>query len=197
MAVRVAVVDPLPMFRQGVVAVLSAAGYAVDTPSDVVRWAARRSSSCVVLSIGTDLGWILLESLSAEPSAAAIALLDDMSAAAGARAVRAGARSVLPRSVTAGILRRTVEATVDGQSVLPAEVTAFLAAAERPDTRINFADRVMWLRHLAAGGTVAELADRLGYSERAMYRLLRTLYRDMGVHTRIEAVLRAREADWV
>jgi DNA-binding transcriptional ArsR family regulator len=166
------------MFRQGVVAVLAAAGYAVDTPSDVVRWASRRSSSCVLLSIGTGLEWTLLESLSAEPSAAAIALLDDMSAAAGARAVRAGARSVLPR-------------------VLPGAVTTFLAAAEPPDTPVSFADRVVWLRHLAAGGTVTELADRLGYSERAMYRLLRTLYRDMGVRTRIEAVLRAQDADWV
>jgi DNA-binding NarL/FixJ family response regulator len=196
-AVRVAVVDPLPMFRQGVVAVLAAAGYAVDTPPDVLRWLGRRRSACVLLSVRADVEWALLHSLSAEPSAAVIALLDDTSAAAGARAVRAGARSVLPRSVAGGVLRRTVEATVDGQAVLPPEVTMLLAAAAPPDTRLKFADRVVWLRHLAAGGTVAELADRSGYSERAMYRLLRALYRDMGVRTRIEAVLRAQEAGWV
>jgi DNA-binding NarL/FixJ family response regulator len=196
-AVHVAVVDPLPMFRQGVVAVLAPAGYVVDTPLDILRWTGRRRSACVLLSVRADVEWALLRSLSAKPSAAVIALLDDTSAAAGARAVRAGARSVLPRSVASGVLRRTVEATVDGQSVLPPEVTMLLAAAAPPDTPLTYAERGVWLRHLAAGGTVTELADRLGYSERAMYRLLRALYLDMGVQTRIEAVLRAQEAGWV
>jgi DNA-binding NarL/FixJ family response regulator len=125
-AVRVAVVDPLPMFRHGVVTVLVAAGHVVDTPPDVLRWAARRRHACVLLSIRAEADWALLRNLSADPPATVIALLDEATAVAGARAVRAGARSVLPRAVTARLLRRTVEATMDGQAVLPPGVRSRL-----------------------------------------------------------------------
>ncbi|WP_229076591.1 DNA-binding response regulator [Actinoplanes sp. DH11] len=197
MAVRVAVVDPLPMFRHGVTTALAAAGRVVDTPADVVRWVSRRHDCCVFLSIRAESDWDLLRRLSAAPTTTVIALLDDATVFAGAKAVRAGARSVLPRTVSGEFLRRTVEATIDGQSVLPPDVLALLAANAPPDVAPGAMDRVVWLHHLAAGGTVAELADRLGYSERAMYRMLRALYREMGVRTRLEAVLRARESGLV
>jgi DNA-binding NarL/FixJ family response regulator len=57
-----------------------------------------------------------------------IALLDGATAWQGVRAVRAGARSVLPRGVAADVLQRTVKATMEGQAVFPAEVAARLAA---------------------------------------------------------------------
>lgn len=102
-------------------------------------------------------------------------VLTEESAGLGARAVRAGARSVLPRGVTAVVLQRTVEATIDGQTVIPAPVAVVLAtgavAAGDTDPVIT-ADQLVWLRHLADGTTVAELARLIGYSERAMYRLL-------------------------
>lgn len=95
---------------------------------------------------------------------------------------------------------RTVEATADGLAVLPAEVLAALASASlpsggSPDRPAE--ERLSWLRQLAAGTTVAELAGRVGYSERAMFRMLRSLYRDMGVETRMQAVLRAQELGWL
>src|SRR2546421_244947 len=115
------------MFRHGVVTELAAAGHAVATPSDVLRWAARRRGACILLSVRAEADWELLRSLA--PDAAVIALLDDASAIAGVRAVRAGARSVVPRAATGSLLRRTVEATIDGQAVLPPEVLPLLAAA--------------------------------------------------------------------
>ncbi|SEU14237.1 helix-turn-helix domain-containing protein [Nonomuraea wenchangensis] len=45
--------------------------------------------------------------------------------------------------------------------------------------------------------TVADLADRAGYSERAMFRLLQALYREIGVATRIQAIVRAQERGWL
>lgn len=197
MAVRVAVVDPLPMFRHGVMTVLAAAGHVVDAPADVARWVSRRRDCCVLLTMRAESDWDLLQRLSAAPTTTVIALLDDATVVAGARAVRVGARSILPRAVSDEFLRRTVEATVDGQSVLPPDVLALLAATASPDVVPSAVDRVEWLHHLAAGGTVTELADRLGYSERAMYRMLRALYHEMGVRTRLEAVLRARESGLV
>ncbi|MEU4742385.1 LuxR C-terminal-related transcriptional regulator, partial [Actinosynnema sp. NPDC023658] len=59
------------------------------------------------------------------------------------------------------------------------------------------ADELTWLRRLATGGTVAQVAAHAGYSERAMYRMLNGLYRRMGVGSRLEAIIRARESGWL
>jgi DNA-binding NarL/FixJ family response regulator len=60
--------------------------------------------------------------------------------------------------------------------------------------RVVLADHeISWLRELAGGLTVAQLAERSGYSERAMFRLLRRVYVRMQVRNRTEALLRARE----
>lgn len=46
-----------------------------------------------------------------------------------------------------------------------------------------------WLRSLAAGITVAGLADRVGYSERETYRTLGELYTKIGVTNRTQAII--------
>jgi DNA-binding CsgD family transcriptional regulator len=56
---------------------------------------------------------------------------------------------------------------------------------------------VEWLRALSQGITVSQLAETMGYSERAMYRLLRDLYQRMDVKTRTEAVLKASQSGWI
>jgi len=114
--------------------------------------------------------------------------------------VRGGARSVLARHVSAEVLRRTVSATIEGQAVLPAAVAAMLASCEGADAgppQALSAEKLSWLRALAAGSTVAQLASQAGYSERAMFRLLRLLYRDMGVSGRVEALMWAQEQGWL
>jgi DNA-binding CsgD family transcriptional regulator len=50
---------------------------------------------------------------------------------------------------------------------------------------------------LATGMTVAQLAAKAGYSERAMFRLLRSLYVRMGAKNRTEALIRAYEHGWI
>ena len=94
-------------------------------------------------------------------------------------------------------LRLTVEATVGGQAVMPAAVAAVLAEPQAVSARGPSVDQLSWLRQLANGATVVQLADRAGYSERAMFRLLRSLYRQMGVRTRLQAIMRAQEAGWL
>jgi DNA-binding NarL/FixJ family response regulator len=193
----VAVIDPVPIFRYGLAACLTAAGYRVETPDDPPDWAARGGSSLVLLTLADADSWLLLADLAvARP---VVALLAVGSAEEGVRAVRDGARSVVTRAVTPETLRRTVAATVDGQSVLPAAVSRALADSALVSTRSTLlsADQLSWLRELAAGRTVAGLADLAGYSERAMFRLLRATYRRMGVQTRTEAIARAGEWGWL
>jgi DNA-binding NarL/FixJ family response regulator len=197
--VRIAVVDPLPMFRQGTAAVLAAAGHVVETPCDVVEWLHRATASLVLLSVVAEQDWDLLESL-ADPESAhlVIALLEDESTVPGVRAVRAGARSVLPRNVDAATLTVAVEATIKGRAVLPSEAVVALATGADELTRsVPSPDQLSWLRQLAGGVTVAQIAQQAGYSERAMFRLLQALYRQLGSHNRIEAILRAQTRGWL
>ncbi len=196
MAVRIAVVDPLPMFQHGVAAVLSAAGHVVDVPSDVQAWAARRPSALVLLTMAGEEDWRLLGRL-CQAGTPVVAMTDGSSGVLGARAIRLGARSVLPRHADAAVLRRTVEASVDGQSVMPAAVATLLTGGAGADVLRISATGATWLKQLASGTTVAQLAARSGYSERAMFRLLRSLYREMGVDSRVEAIMRAREWNWI
>lgn len=194
---QIAVVDPLPMYRQGLLTVLAAAGFAVDTPADLLTWARRGHSGLILLTLASSADWELMGRLRANvPWHQVIAVLPETSAGLGARAVRAGARSVLPRDVTAAVLRRTVEATIDGQTVIPVAVADILVAGSAQagnNDPVITADHVAWLGHLRSGTTVAELARLVGYSERAMYRLLRQLYQQLGARTRVEAIVRAQQ----
>jgi DNA-binding NarL/FixJ family response regulator len=192
---HVVVVDPLPMFRQGAEAVLSAAGHVVDVQDDVLAWARHRHDGVVLLSLLTDDDWELLTRLRRE--VAVVALLDGEQAAVGVRAVWAGATAVLPRDAPAAALLRTVEATADGQAVLPVAVVAALASGPSASRVPLAAEKLQWLRELAGGTTVAQVADAAGYSEREMFRLLKALYREMGVGNRMQALLLAKELGWL
>lgn len=183
------------MFRHGAEAVLSTAGHAVDAPGDVLAWARHRRDGVVLLSLLTDTDWELLERLSDE--SVVVALLDGGPPADGARAVWAGAAGVVPRGATAQALLRAVEATADGQAVLPAAVVTALATGPPAPPPMLTPVQLSWLRQLSTGSTVAQLAGRAGYSEREMFRLLKALYREMGVDDRIRAILRAQEFGWL
>ncbi|MEV1073846.1 response regulator transcription factor [Micromonospora parva] len=193
---HVAVLDPLPLFREGAATVLSRAGHRVEAPEDVLAWAASRRLVVVLLTLLDEPNWELLVRLRDEPAAAVVAVLQDLHPAA-VRAVHLGARSVLARASGPASLCRTVEATADGQAVLPADVLAALTSGPQGQPGMLSEVQLSWLRRLAAGSTVAELADAAGYSERAMFRILKQLYRDMDVSNRMEAVLRAQELGWL
>ena len=201
MAAHIAVVDPLPMFQQGVAGVLAAVGHTVDAPAEVSTWVPSAGCRAVVLTLCSERDWERLAWLRARhPTVDVIALIDEDSVAAGVRAVQAGARSVLPRRVSAESLTRTVAASADGQALLPAAVMAALAAgapAGRRGENPLSAQQLSWLRRLAAGVTVARLAADVGYSERAMYRLLRSVYRTIGTRGRVQAILLAQQRGWL
>lgn len=178
--------------------VLSAAGHHTETPADVVGWAGRNPSSLVILTLAGEEEWDLLARVhTTHVTVALLVLVDSVSSRQGVRAVRAGARSVAPRNIAADALQRTVTATADGQAVLPADVAALLTAVAPTSIPHTAPNRIEWLRQLASGATVAQLADGVGYSERAMFRLLSRLYEDIGARNRVEALMLAREKGWI
>ncbi|MET8202403.1 DNA-binding response regulator [Micromonospora taraxaci] len=198
--VRVAIVDPLPVFRHGAVAALTAAGHVVQTPTDVVGWATASSEGIVVLTVLAENDWIGLTTLrAAQPQVKLVILLEDTAVAASVRAVKSGAVSVLPRRATPEALCRCIDAVVDGIAMLPTDVVTTLAAEAREHgtvVPVSLA-KIGWLRALASGTTVSQLAVHAGYSERAMYRLLRDLYQDLGVGNRVEALILAHGRGWL
>ncbi|GAA2632096.1 hypothetical protein GCM10010399_75480 [Dactylosporangium fulvum] len=198
---RVAVVDPLPLFRAGVVAALQRDGHTVDTPEDLPGWLRASGPAVVLLTVQTAEDWTALAEVAALDSARVVAVLDELDTNSSIRAVNAGALSVVPRATSVDGVRRACQAAIEGESTLPRAVVRALAASAAansvPDVGRPSEEQLSWLRQLAGGATVNQLATRAGYSERAMFRLLNGLYRTIGVRTRTEALMRAHERGWL
>jgi len=200
MQVRIAVVDPLPVFRHGLVEILRTAGFESETPDDVLAWADDRQAKVVVLSLLSEDDWQLLGSLrQTTDEMLLVALLEQMSVAASVRALRAGAVCVLPRDSSPAQLREGFRAAVRGESRVPVDALRALVAAPvdvLPDDEPSPVERD-WLRRLARGETVGRLAGDVGYSERMMFRMLRALYTRMGAENRTEALIKAQNQGWL
>jgi DNA-binding NarL/FixJ family response regulator len=88
---------------------------------------------------------------------------------------------------------KVLAAALAGDTLIPAGVAQALAAKlpaiEDRDWITH--EELTWLSILADGGTVHDLAEKVGYSERALYRLLHALYGRLGVSNRTEAILQA------
>lgn len=107
---------------------------------------------------------------------------------------------MLPRSAPPAAVREAFEAAVQGRCILPIEVLRALTSSETgggTDADVPSARDRDWLRQLAEGITVGQLAARVGYSERMMFRLLRDVYDRLQVKGRTEALLLARDRGWL
>src|SRR5256885_842215 len=63
MSVRVAVSDPLPMFRQGVMACLDDMSVEAELPTDLRTWAYGADRRVILLTVQTAADWDLLADL--------------------------------------------------------------------------------------------------------------------------------------
>jgi DNA-binding NarL/FixJ family response regulator len=96
-----------------------------------------------------------------------------------------GAAAVVPWDRSQAALLASVHAVIAGHAVMPRDVAWILAS----DTQLVIRERERrWLEALAAGDTIGAIADRTGYAERTLYRLLRDLYARLGSNNRTEAV---------
>lgn len=199
-AARIAVSDPLPMFQRGVADTMSAVGYIVESPEDIMDWASVPGSDVVVLTLLEPADWSTLAALrNQRPNVATIATIESGDLTQSVRALSSGAIGILPREADSETVRTVLSAAVSGQSVLPMEVIRALASPDhRPQaSSIPSEAEISWIRNLARGTTVAQLAAQSGYSERMMFRLLRDLYERWGLATRTEAIIYARDNGWL
>jgi DNA-binding NarL/FixJ family response regulator len=201
MALRIAVLDPLPVFRQGIIATLGGVGFATDAPEDLLAWVHQEQRHVVLLTLQGARDWSLLAELRRTQSdVLVVAVLVDTSVRSYVQAIVAGAVTAIPRDSAPETVRAVLEAALAGRSTLPIEVIRMLASSRGfpeggeevlPPTAID------WLRALAGGATVTQLAERVGYSERAMYRQLRQLYARLGAKNRTQALMLAQERGWI
>lgn len=199
MKIRAAVVDPLPLYRCGVAASLGAIGWTIDLPDNVWEWITEAPTQVVLLGVCGTADWQLLAELhAARPKILLLAMIDRPDVRSYLRAVRAGASGVIARAGSSAALQQSFTAIVNGQVLLPAEVVQALVTAGWPDEDPDPSEEERaWLRQLASGSTVAELAERVGYSERMMFRRLRALYGRLSARNRTEALIYARENGWI
>jgi DNA-binding NarL/FixJ family response regulator len=202
MSVRIAVSDPLPMFRHGLMATLGAAGLRPEVPDDLLAWAREEQRRVVLFTLHAPERWTLLAELCrTDPGLLVVALLTDTSIHTYVQAIASGAIAAVPRDASPEAVRQVFEAALDGKSLLPVEVVRAFASppgtGERERHGAPSAREIEWLRDLASGRTVSQLAHQSGYSERAMFRLLRDLYARIGVTSRTEALMRAKEEGWL
>lgn len=120
----------------------------------------------------------------------AIALLGDGSPTGYREILETGVDSAVARDASLERIVEVVGAAVNHRTVLPTDVAKGLAAGVQRGTDVDD-QQARWLRALARGATVEQLADSVGYSERAMYRQLRSLYETLGAGNRTEALLQA------
>jgi DNA-binding NarL/FixJ family response regulator len=201
MLVHVAVADPLPMFRRGVMATLQDAGFVAEAPDDLLRWIDDDQRKLVLLTLRAPGDWTMLTDLCrARHDLLVIGAIEDTSTSAYVRALTAGAVGVVPRHASPAVLQEAVKAATDGRSLVPIEVLRALMApggTNPPTTDGPSAAEIEWLHQLADGLTVAQLAAQVGYSERMMFRLLRELYDRLQVRGRTDALMMARERGWL
>lgn len=199
---RIAIADPLPAFRLGVMTTLGDLGITPESPDDLLAWVHSEQRRVVLLTLASAEDWRLLAELrQARTDLVIIAVLTDVEVGTYLRAILAGAVTAVPRNAPPDQMKRVFRAAVEGVSMLPVDVVQALAARnlddrdEDPDRQPSTLSvhEIQWLRELAGGTTVARLAQLTGYSERAMFRLLRDLYARMRVSNRTEALMRARE----
>jgi DNA-binding NarL/FixJ family response regulator len=202
MEIRVAVVDPLPLYQRGVAASLGDIGITPDVPDDIWAWTADGGTEVVLLSLCAPADWQLLAELhAARPDTLLLALIDAPDTGAYLRALGSGAFGAMPRASFPAALQQMFTALVNGQVVLPVEVVRSLVDAQQRGVHVSTTmpspQELTWLRRLADGRTVAQLAQSAGYSEREMFRRLRALYLKLPVRNRTEALIYARDMGWI
>ena len=192
----------MPAYRRGLHAALTDAGFVCDEPEDLEAWAGQAACPAILLTLRGEDDLDRLARLSA--ICPTVALLQSNGPVAYLQAFQHGACGVLPWDSCLDVIVNGVRAALEGLCLLPLGLlqavatdatVASLMEADVAVTQPTLSEReIGWLRHLAAGTSVVELAPGVGYSEREMFRLLRVLYARLGATGRSDALVKASQS---
>ena len=193
---RIAVAGASPTWRRGISVTLEGFGYVVADLGTISQWHPG-DGSAVVMSVD-DAGALreINRFVDEHPHIPVVAVMSDLSASSYASAVRHGVCAVVDEEDPEDLLVSVVSNVLDGRVVVPHHIVQAMAHHVPDRTELDrwlSGDELNWLRSMARGTTVAVLAEDAGYSERAMFRNLKALYRRLGVGNRTEALLWASQ----
>jgi DNA-binding NarL/FixJ family response regulator len=190
----VAIIDPAASFRSGLSRAMSEAGFAPCEVDDVRSWAATDGRRVLLWTIRSPQDWKELSALyGVNAELVMIALLVEATPETYAEALRSGAHAAVAWEASPAAIVKVVAASLEGNVLISREVAHALAAnvPRTHDPEWITHEELGWLRALAEGASVHDLARTAAYSERAIYRLLHALYGKMGVSNRTEAIVQA------
>jgi DNA-binding NarL/FixJ family response regulator len=189
----VAVLEPLEVTRSAMVAGLVGGGFTPRCVGSVDELA--RSRAPYALCHVDDQALDGLEAFTtACPATAVVAARSPHSRVPARWFLSAGAVGVVCSDSTPAAFGAALQAVACGLVVVPASETDARLGAVRPALLRSVSDQERaWLADLAAGCTIATIAQRSRLSEREVYRRLDRLYSRLGVNGRAGAVAFAGE----
>jgi DNA-binding NarL/FixJ family response regulator len=196
----VGVFNASPVYVMGLSGLLSSCGYTLEPVTDPVGWLRHHRGAAVLVGVDDEADLDVVVALKAEePNSVVVTLIDEVSVAAFQASLSAGATGSIGRDAGATQVLLAFNAAMTDNVVIPAAVARSLAASNCKSEAPSRIDQreLFWLKALASGETVAELCDRIGYSEREMYRRLRRLYSKIGASNRTDALLKATRYGWL
>lgn len=206
--IRVLVVAESELERAGLEALLAGRGHvAVGGGSASLAEGRRRVEETapqvvlVLVERGADPPRLSLAPDAAARAPALVVLGEALPRGWAVRAVRAGARGVLPRTASADAIIAAVEAAATGLVVLPSdalvEVPQGTVANSVASPEALTAREAQILALLADGLVNKQIAARLGISRHTVKTHLAALFHKLGVSTRAEAVAAGARAGMI
>lgn len=189
----VGVFNTPPVYATGLAGALAPTGFSLEEVSEPLPWLKRHHGAAVLVGVREMAEFDVVIELKAEdPDSIVVTLLNDESVETIEASLRAGASASVALNARADEVALTLHAALLNRTLLPIRVARSMAGDTRQRTRPDSIGdtELSWFRDLAAGKTVAELATRMGYSEREMYRRLQRVYARIGASGRIDALLR-------
>ncbi|HKZ29171.1 MAG TPA: hypothetical protein VJ482_05975 [Acidimicrobiia bacterium] len=189
----VGVFNAPPVYATGLAGALAPTGYSLEEVSHPLPWLKQHRGAAVLVGVRVMAEFDVVIELKAEdPQSIVVTLLNDESLETVEASLRAGASASVALDAKADEVALTLHAAMLDRTSIPIGVARTMAGDSRPRTQpdsIGDAE-LSWLRDLAAGKTVADLAGLMSYSEREMYRRLQRVYARIGANGRTDALLR-------
>lgn len=190
----VTIVDAVPLSRAGLEHALRSSGFRVRHAEAIPADRSDVSAFVVMVRGRVDLERVR-DVAAADPGRPCVALVDDHTPAAVANVLRFGAAACVSWTAEVRDIVDVIDQSIAGRTVMSTEIIRWMATRLPSGQHADVLppEDVERLRLLSTGMTVATLADRVGYSERTMYRMLQDLYSRMRVDNRRAAVSLAHE----